>query len=99
MSSELMEYARGQVRPRRQDRGIARQAEAVYREVQLRSLMAEGSMALAGRIMERAVELHRHRQRLVGEDPILDALLMPFQNAALNHVQTIQAHLYDPWGL
>lgn len=99
MSNELMRYATGELRPRRADRPIARQARGIRGEVQLACMKVDGGMALAGHAMERAVELHRRRQQLAGEDPILDAMLMPFQVAALNHAQNIQTHLFDPWGL
>jgi hypothetical protein len=99
MSNELMRYTTGEARPARYDRQVARQAKPIHDEVRLSAFKADGALALAGHIMEGVASLDTHRRMLAGNDPVTNRLLADIEQQALFSVKTIQAKLYNGWGL
>lgn len=97
MTNELMQYAQGQVVPTRRDREVAQLARNVYNEVRLADMEVQGSFALAGKIMERAVELDGYRQFLAKGDPAINMMLAEIEVTALRQARSIQTRLYNGW--
>lgn len=79
--------------------GVVKEARRAYNEVQLADFKASGSMALAAKIMQGAVELDNVRQQLSGGDPVTAAMLADFQDVAFQKAKNIQRGLFNDFGL
>lgn len=98
MDNGLMLYSSGAPVPGR-DRKVAKQGKDVFDEVRLRGMQIDGAMALAGHIMEEAVELDAKRLSLAAGDPMTAALLADIEATALRQAKAIQSSLYSRWGI
>jgi phosphate-selective porin len=99
MSSELMRMTNGDIRPRKQDRELVRQADKVKAEVQLADYQAAGTFALAAKIMQGAAELDDVRLQLAAGDPVKAAMLADFEVTAFQKAKNIQRGLFNDFGL
>lgn len=90
MSGELMPYATGEVRPRGQEKGVARQARQINNRVRVDGFYADATLALGGHIMEGVAGLDAHRRKLAGEDPALNMVLFEIEEEAIHGVRGIQ---------
>lgn len=97
MNNELMLYARNELSVPRADRAVAKQAKRVYDEVRLKTLQAQGSIAMAGTIMEGITDLNQRRQQLSGDDALLNMSLVEIQANTVRHVTRIQSSLFNQW--
>lgn len=61
--------------PSRDERAYKKAVEQTVYETKLAGLQVDAEAALAGRIMERAVDLDGYRKHLANGDPVLDAVL------------------------
>lgn len=99
MSGELMRMTSGDIRPRREDRDLIRQAKKAKDEVQLADFKAQGTFALAAKIMQSAAELDDIRQQLASGDPVRAAMLADFEVTAFQKAKNIQRGLFNDFGL
>jgi hypothetical protein len=83
----------------KQEKQLIRAKEVVRAEVQLKAFQADGAVALGRRLMRGAVELDADRRELAGDDVSLHIQLAEIQARALRQVGSIQASLYNDWGL
>lgn len=97
VQGELVQYTTGQAVVPRQDRALVRQAKRLSDEVRLAAFKADGVMALADHIMERALVLDQRRRTLAGENPIVDLMLSEIEATALRKVRVIQDGLFGTW--
>ncbi len=98
MNDELMDYARGEITPRRKDRTLAAKARGVYEEVKLGALMADGALALAGHILGEVVELDEERRSYRRRvTPDLNAVLIEIEVTGIEQAQKVQRNLYKRW--
>ncbi len=77
MTSELERWAQPSqsIIPSREERQHNRAVANLVGETNFSGLKVDAEAALAGRIMERAVDLDQYRKQLAKGDPILDAVL------------------------
>jgi hypothetical protein len=77
MSSELERWAKGtpSIIAGREERQHQKAVANLVRETKFAGLKVDAEAALAGRIMERAVDLDGYRRSLANGDPVLDAVL------------------------
>lgn len=99
MDNELVRYANGAVVPTKAERGVAKAAKAVYDEVRMTALKADGEMALAGHIMQKAKELDDLRRSIAQEDPVMHSILIDVEKKALQKAALHQHNMFDPWGM
>lgn len=97
--SELLPVAKGEVRPALRDRDVARRAKKLFDDTRMAGMKVDASMALAGHIMQAAVELDTKRQAIAGSDPILNQLLIEIEATAIRQAQAIQSNISNGWGL
>jgi len=98
MNDELMNYARGETTPRRQDRTLAAKARGIYEEVRLGALMADGALVLSGHIMGEVVELDEERRSYSRRvTPNLNAVLIEIEVTGIEQAQKVQRNLYKRW--
>lgn len=99
MNSELLRYSTGRLSVPRRDREVAQAAKRIHDEVRLKSLEADGAIALAGHLMEGLVELDKYRRQLAGDDPITNQMLGAVQMMAVQQATSIQRGLFNQWGI
>lgn len=101
MSTELERWAKpsSSLIPSREERAHGKAVQRVVRETQLQGLKVDADAALAGRIMERAVDLDNHRKALANGDPILDAILSRIELSFVDQAQRLQRNLGSEFGL
>jgi hypothetical protein len=99
MSSELMRMTNGDIRPRKQDQELLRRANKVKVEVQLADYQAQGTFAVAAKIMQGASELDDIRLQLANGDPVKAAMLADFEVTAFQKAKNIQRGLFNDFGL
>lgn len=78
MTNELARWADPTGRrlvPSKEDREQARAVASLRRETQFQGLRIDAEAALAGRIMERTLDVDDYRKALANGDPVLDAVL------------------------
>lgn len=75
--SELLRWAdpSKSVIPTREERAYKKAVDNKVRETRFVGLQVDAEAALAGRIMERAVDIDSYRKQLANGDPVLDAVL------------------------
>ncbi len=98
MNDDLMNYARGETTPSRQDRPLAAKARTVYEDVRLGALMADGALALAGHVIGEVVELDEERRSYARRvTPDLNAVLIEIEVTGIEQAQKVQRSLYKRW--
>lgn len=90
--SELERWANPSSRlvPTRDERVHRRAVEKVVNDTRLTGLKVDAEAALAGRIMERAVDLDNYRKHLANGDPVLDAVLTRIEVGFVDKAGRIQ---------
>lgn len=91
MSHELERWVehRTSLVPTRSEREHSRAVTKLVRDTQFAGLKVDAEAALAGRIMERAVDLDQYRRSLSNGDPVLDAVLAQIE---IGFVEKAQRH-------
>jgi hypothetical protein len=90
--SELERWANPSksVIPSREVRAYKKAVEQKVHETKLAGLHVDAEAALAGRIMERAVDLDGYRKHLANGDPVLDAVLTRIEVGFVDKAGRIQ---------
>lgn len=90
--SELERWANPSSRlvPTRDERVHRKAIEKVMNDTRLTGLKVDAEAALAGRIMERAVDLDGYRKHLANGDPVLDAVLTRIEVGFVDKAGRIQ---------
>lgn len=90
--SELERWANPSSRlvPSRDERIHRKAVEKVVNDTRLTGLKVDAEAALAGRIMERAVDLDSYRKHLANGDPVLDAVLTRIEVGFVDKAGRIQ---------
>ncbi len=89
MSGELMPYVTGEVKPRGQDKAVARQARAINNRVRLDGFQLDAGLALAGHAIEGVAGLDAHRRKIAGDDPALNMVLFEIEEEAIEGAKYI----------
>lgn len=97
--SELVRYAKGDVRPALRDRAVAKHGKKIYDEVRTKAMEAEGAIALAGHIMEGFLGLNEKRISLAAGDPATNVTLVEIQNMAMAKIKAIQSSYGSDWDI
>ena len=74
----------------RDERIHKKAVEKVVNDTRLTGLKVDAEAALAGRIMERAVDLDSYRKQLANGDPVLDAVLTRIEIGFVDKAGRIQ---------
>lgn len=90
--SELQRWAEGRpsVITSREERQHKKAAENLVRETRFQGLKVDAEAVLAGRIMERAVDIDGYRKSLANGDPVLDVVLTRIEIGFVDKAQRIQ---------
>lgn len=97
MDSELMRYANGEAKPRRQRRAVAARAGDFYDDVQMANFEWQGVRALTAEVMEGMADLNALRKRLAKDDPALNTLLAQFQLDAAEQARDVIRDVRPKW--
>lgn len=98
MTDDLMNYARGETAPRRQDRALSAKARGIYEDVRLGALMADGALALSAHIIGEVVDLDEERRSYRRRvTPDLNAVLIEIEVTGIEQAQKVQRSLFKPW--
>lgn len=94
MSNELERWAAGSpsLIPSREQRQHNKAVANLVRETKFAGLQVDAEAALAGRIMERAVDLDGYRKNLANGDPVLDAVLARIEIGFVDKASRHQRH-------
>lgn len=98
VKNELIRYTTGQEVVPMRDRAVAKRAKVVRDDTRIAALKSDASMALAAHIMEGLVGLDNYRQQLAQDDPMIKAMLMEIEAAAIRQAKSIQNGLHNDWG-
>ncbi|QGH68690.1 hypothetical protein [Pseudactinotalea sp. HY158] len=101
MSNELQRWAeqRPALVPSRAEREHARAVGRVLHATRLTGLQVDAEAAIAGRIMERAVDLDAYRRQLANGDPVLDAVLARIEVGFVDKAIRVQRNFGSGFGL
>jgi hypothetical protein len=99
VNNDLVLYATGELRPRREDRALAGRAKQVYDKTRLAAMEADAAMALGAHIMEGTAQLDAHRRMLAGDNEQLNAVLCAIELDTIRVAQTIQRQTFNRFGI
>lgn len=77
----------------------AKQMEQVTRDVRVAAHKIDGAASIAGRAMERAIQLDVQRRALADGDETWNSILIEIEVGFVRQVQGIQRDLYRGWGI
>jgi len=97
MDNQLVRYASGAAVVPKQDRQVAKRAQAIYDETRIAGMKADANMALAGHIMDGMVTLYERRRALAEDDPAVDMMLGEIQKNTMRALRRIQTNLFNEW--
>lgn len=99
MHNDLIPYATGELRPRRDDREVVGRAKTIYDDVRLAAVKADAAMALGAHLMEGAAQLDAHRRALAGSNEQLNAVLCEIELNTIRQAETIQRQAFNRFGI
>ncbi|MFC5290916.1 hypothetical protein ACFPM7_28030 [Actinokineospora guangxiensis] len=82
----------------RADRAMYRSARDIQVQTRLADYKVQAHAALAGRIMEHAIEVDMRRRALAGNDEILGAILTDIEMNFLSSAKRVQTKLFNEFG-
>lgn len=83
----------------REQRGLEMATNNVKAETKLAGVRVDAAAALAGKIMERVVDIDSHRRALASNDETLNAILMRIELTFVAKAEQVQRGLGDGFDL